>query len=416
MSLTMSTMDDLLKLRYAAEATDILNHSTVLLDTLRRDTSSISADGKTFTLAMIDNTNQAVGAIGETSTLPTAGYVSSFSAVVPQKYQAGQIKFSEVVMEASRTSRGAFAKAARLEMKYMLKGMSTDVNRQLFGDGTGALAYWTAADNASPFTVDDNQGNDQQYAMKNMLIDVIDVDDDTSILNSTNGFTISSITGTVLTASAGVDGLSGTADGDYAIRHGSRGTSGTVRREMMGLKGIVNTANPPLISAASGNAYLQGVDRTGNTQWQAGSGNGVFTSVGDISEDAIQQAVDVVEDWGEVTLILTTKGVRRMYLNHLIGDRRYVNITKFGGGFSALMYNEHPIVVDKHCQKQTMYVLDTKVLAFYTLSNVKWMDADGHVLHRTGTSMEYEGTLRWFMEMGVKDCQPLAVLQDINES
>lgn len=404
-------MDSLLKLRYGPEAIDWLNHDKVLLDHLQRNTTSISVDGKTFTLAMIDNYNQSVQATDETSTLPTAGYVSSTTAVVPQRYQVGQIRFSEVVMEASRTNRGAFAKAARLEMKYMLKGMSNDVNRQLFGNGTGALCYWTAADDVSPFTVDDNQVLDQQYAMKDMLIDVYDVDDDTTILNSTNGFTISAITGTTLTAAAGVDGLSGTADGDYAVRHGTRKTSGTLGLEMMGLKGIVALTDPPLL--ASG---LQGKARSGNAQWQAGSGNGVFTSVGDITEDAIQQAVDVVEDWGTVKLILTSKGVRRQYLNYLVGDRRYVNIMKFGGGFSALEYNGIPIVTDKHCQKKTMYVLDTDVLALYTLSNVKWMDSDGHVLHRTGTTMEYQATLRWFMELGVKDCQPLAVLQDINES
>lgn len=412
----MSNFDSLLKVKYGPEATDLLNHSTVLLDTIKRNTSSISADGKSFTIAMIDNYNQAVRAQGETGTLPTAGYVSSTTAVVPQRYQVGQILFSEVVMEASKNSATAFAKAARTEMKYMLRGMSTGVNRQLYGDGTGALAYWTAADDASPFTVDDNQGNDQQYAQKQMLIDVIDVSDDITCLNSTNGFTISTITGTTLTAAGGVDGLSGSANGDYAVLHGTRGTTTSapnydVGYTMMGLKGIVALTDPPLL--ASG---LQGKARASDTQWQAGSGNGVFTSVGDITEDAIQQAVDVVEDWGDVTLIVTTKGVRRMYLNHLVGDRRYVNIKKFGGGFSALDYNGHPIVVDKHCQKKTMYVLDTSVLAFYTLSNVKWMDSDGHVLHRTGTTMEYGATLRWFMELGVKDCQPLAVLQDINES
>lgn len=119
------------------------------------------------------------------------------------------------------------------------------MNRQVNGDGTGALAYWTAADNTLPaVTVDDNLGNGNSYAYDavgptSISCDLVDATDHTTLLNTG---ALSVVRGARVAASfdIAVTGgtVAGTADGDYLVHRDS------ARTEMVGIQGVISNANP----------------------------------------------------------------------------------------------------------------------------------------------------------------------------
>lgn len=422
MAQDLTAYEAMLKVEYAPKGADVMDHSTVLADTLERTTPTMNVDGKTYTKVLETGYNQAIASIPEKGAVPATRNVQTTAVIVPMKYHVGGIGFTKVVMEASKSNRGAFAKAAELETRMMLKGMLKNWNRQLLGDGTGALATCVGADDVSPIPIDDGQGVNHHHVEKDMLVDVLNYDDSYKILNATgNGIRVTStgiITGVAqLYATGGVDGLAGTADNDIFVRHGINNATTiaapTEWYEIIGLEGIVDTSNPPV-----GN--LQGVDRTaaGNLFWQAGDGLGEIAVNDDLNDDYIQQAVDVVEKWGTVGLILSNQGVRRNFFNHLSADRRYLVKTDavYGGGFKAIEYNSHPFVVDTACKRKTMYVIDPSVLEIDVMTPWQWLDDDGHVLHRvTDRTLAFEAIYFGFNNLGVTNCRPMCKLTGVNE-
>jgi hypothetical protein len=115
----------------------------------------------------------------------------------------------------------------------------------------------------------------------------------------------------------------------------------------------------------------------------------------------MQQAWDgAEEEGGEISLLLTTRAVRRRYLALVRADGRFVNTMTLDGGFDALEYNGKPLVVDRHCLPNRIYFLDESTLAIYRMSDLDWMDDDGAILSRVSGYDAYEAVLYFYATMG----------------
>src|SRR5688572_24642525 len=155
MAFDLSAASNVLKVRYIGPIREQLNGATVLMSRIMRDDKSANVSGKSFTVPLHTSRNIAAAVPrADGGTLPTAGQQGYQTAVIPTAYVYSRIKVTGPTVRAARDNAGAFVTAIESEIKGVTKDTKRRFNMFLNGDGTGALAYFTAADDTTDFTGD----------------------------------------------------------------------------------------------------------------------------------------------------------------------------------------------------------------------------------------------------------------------
>ena len=264
--------------------------------------------------------------------------------------------------------------------------------------------------------------------------------------SSSSAFTVLTIDATDIAVSAITVGTTGfdtitvtdpsvaEAAGTYYARLASvvtlaaASTAGAARLEMMGLRGIVTDTDLDDIALFDGtNTGLDTADglqglAVGTYSWwksivskhAAGryAGQRALTlKLMDTMYDKVEEKAG--KDYGP-NLIITTRALRREYLDLTRADRRYINTMTLDGGWKALDYNGVPLVVDNDAIDGEIYFLTTKDLAIYRMADYDWMTKDGSVLSRISGYDAYEAVLFRYAEMGCKRRNAQGVLADLS--
>lgn len=343
---------------------------------LARESERIEYAGKKWVIPAHKSRNEGVGAIDEGGPIPVAGQQGYEDLEDVLRHNLGSIEITRYAIRLSRRKPGSFIRLLETETEGLVSDLRKDVNRQAYGNQTGALAAVTA-DGSNTVTVDS-----VQYLRVGMRVDLINVTDDTVLASNR---TISAIN-----ASTKVVTYSG-ADATATTNHRLCRT-GNWKKEIHGLGNLVGATGTihSVDSTAAGNEYWKSV---------------VFSnSSNPFNEDLGQQVLDGVgaSGQGEVELILTTRGIRRRYVNTLKSEKRFTNADSvvLRGGFKAVMFNEYPLVFDDDCPKGTMWFLNTDALSWIFLpdgdepGNWDWVDDDGAILTRKADRTDaFEGYL-----------------------
>lgn len=395
MAQNLTNFDDILKNDYLQPIREQVYNSFVLLKRLEKNEEDVG--GKKAIVPLHTTRNSGVGARADGGTLPTAGQQGYENAEYTCAYNYGRIEITGPTIKASRNNKYAFVRAVDSEVQGMTNDLKNDLNRQVHGDGTGVLALVNGDPGTdTALTVDTPNA---MYFHKGMYIDIVDPSSTTAgdARAAGAGLLVSAkASSTVLTMSAALD--ASIADNDKVCRKGS------YLLEMMGLKGIVGTTGT-----------IGGINRAtaGNEYWKANASSNSGT-LRKLTLDLMQEVWDLTEDeGGDITLLLTSRPVRRKYLSLVRADGRFVNTLKLDGGFSALEYNESALVVDKHCLPNRIYYLDESTIELYRMSDMDWMDEDGAILSRVSGKDAYEAVLFMYATLGCSACNKNGLLEDI---
>lgn len=385
-------MDAILKNQYIGPLNEQLNNDIKLFKRVMGDNDCV-VTGKNFTLPLHVSRNEGIGARPEGGKLPTAGSQGYVDAIVPMKYLYGVINITGQSIKATITDKGAFIRAVDSEMRGVTRDLKADINRQLFGDGSGKLAAATANTTSSATVTVDTVKN----LRVGMHIDII-------------AGTTASVTDAVITA---VDKANNTIThnkaavipaSSFVYRHGTKDI------EIMGLKGIISDVDP----YTNG---LQNIKVADNAWWKAIVLNNGGTNRA-LSLPLMRTVIDEVEiaGAGETSAIYTSHGVRRAYEALLQAERQYVNTMKLDGGIETLAFDKLPIIAEKDCDANRMYFVDEDMLTVLNLGdgNFEWMQEDGAILHR-GEGDAYGATLFRYCELATRARNAHAVLEDISE-
>lgn len=376
MAADLTTYDKGLKNVYAPKVVENLNNRRVLLKRLNRLKEGF--DGRKFIIPVHFQRNEQIAAITSTgNSIPTAANQEQQgikNAEVTPAYILGVIKVQQQLIDQTKSNVGSFVRAIGSEVKGMGEDLAMDANRQLFGDGTGALTACGTTTASTSVTVVSTA-----KLRTGMGIDVIVTADGTTGTGATGRYIASITSATVFV----ISGAAITTDSTYSVyRAGSR------TNEWTGLQSIVK---------GSGALFGLNPATAGEEPWYST----VFGSVGAVTEANQQKAFDAPSEHkygngGDVSLVITTYGVRRNFLNYFAGLRRVVNTTKLEGGFDAIEYNGKPIVVDRDCTAGYEYFLDESHLGVAQVVEPSWMDDDSHVLKWDPGTLSYKGVFRWF--------------------
>lgn len=410
---TLSAFSNAMKTRYLGPIREELNTSTVLLSRIARKDDAINVSGQTFTIPLHTGRNVFAGSgRADGGTLPQVGLQSYSVAVVPNAYVYTRIKVTGPTIRASRDTAGAFTTAVESEIRGGLKDTKRAVNRQLNSDGTDALAFWTGADDISGVTVDDGRGHAFTHLPVGSAVtcDLIDASDNATKLGDsivvTQGAKAAANYAATFTGS-----VSGSADGDYLV------LEDTLGKQLMGIAGIIDNANPPLLSGG-----LEGIDvSSGNSWWTAQVNDGGGTTDRALTLDLMQDPLDQIgmnsdADDKDVEFLLGNYPVRAKYLGLLRDEKRFVNTMTLDGGWSGLAYNDKPFIVDPQAKRGTIFYVNPSSLVILRTSDFDWADQDGSVLCRVVNEDAYDAFLYAYMNLATTARNQNGVLKYITEA
>lgn len=398
----ITAFDAALRIFYLPVIRKQLAENTILLQNIKRDSKKIDASGKYARLTLNKEWSAGYGARAENADLPTEVDASYVNSDVYMRYEYGRIKVTGPVMAASKDNKGAITRALSSEMSSITLAIKNNMNREVFGDGYGALAL-VATDGGDDsgdlgagyckITVDTTK-----YIKKGMKIDFFTAKSGGSAHNA-------SVVVKNVGSSTEFDLLNADANtvatSDYVFIEDARGV------EMMGLLGIIDEDTY--------RSTLQGVNRStgqGNNWWRGSvQASGVNA---DLKLSDMQDAWTKGEQNDGVTkFIITTFSLRDAYADLLIPDRRYVNTMELKGGYKGISFNDAPVVADKDAIAKTMFFVDPSTLTFFVSKEVSWMDDDGHILSRILNKDAFEATLRAYQNLGVDNCVRNVVLRNV---
>lgn len=405
MPATLATASAILKEVYEPRVREQLDQSTIALTRIEKTAEGTSRNigGRYTTFAIHTRRNTGIGARREMEALPLPGQQGAAAATVKLKYLYGRAQLSGQTLELVNTDIQAFTNALDFEINGLKEDLQKDLNRQVYGDGTGAIATVRTsgtAGNVIPVDRADlfNLGD---------LVDLV-------TLPATVAQAGRNVTAVDLAAGANTVTLSGAAiaswtAGQIITRAGNSPVALGDNREWTGLSAIIDDSTT-----------LYGVNPATEPVWKSvvSANGGTLRS---ISEGLmIQLADEIGTRGGKTTVIFGSPGIRRAYFNLLSTQRQFVNTKEFTGGFSGLAFvtdkGEIPMVSDAGAPRNRMLFLNEDELTLYRDHEWEFMDRDGSKWQRVIGYDAYECTLYQYSELGTHRRNSHGVLKDITEN
>lgn len=368
--ITLQTAENALKTVYLGVLTEQLNLN---VNPFMAKIEQTSGDvwGKEIRKLAMYGINGGVGASSEVGDLPKAGGNNYAQFVLTLKNFYGKIELSDKAIRASSNNTGAFVNLLNQEMEGLLQNAKNNFGRMLYGDGSGLLTKCGSLETANTrcFAVDD-----VKYLAEGMIVDICKLTE-TAAATGYDAVRITTLdrTNKKVTIDKAVTIT------DFGATYGLY-VQNSKDSEITGL-GAIFSANELYGLARSEYSFM--------TPFIKNAGKA-------ITSDIIQEVIDHVEETsgGAVNMILTSYKARRKYLQSLETTRKNVDYMNIDGGFKAISYNGIPIVVDRFCPDNDMYILNSDDFKMHQLCDWRWLEGErGNVLKQVANKPVYTATL-----------------------
>jgi hypothetical protein len=404
--LTRTTADAVLKEFYLPGIRTIMNNELFLLSQVEQNTEDV--EGRRAVLSINTGRNQGIGARAEGGALPTAGKQGYSEERVSLKYNYGRIEISGPVMRSMGSDRGSFTRAVQSETTGVVRDLKNDVNRQLYGDGTGLIGTLNAAASGNTGTLQTASANDtvKRQLQVGMFIDIGTTGNPVLTASNRKITSVNTAAGTFVFDGAAV----AITAADRVTRAGSAGNEVTGLAAQIASSGILWNIDP-----ANAPDWVSYVD----------SNAGTNRAVAESMYLKAQQEVNI-RSGEEIDIWITSAGVQRATANLLTSLKRFPQPLELKGGYGALDMtatgqgrtgsNTVGLVFDKDCQTNTAWGITTKRFQHYVMSDWEFMDEDGAVLNRVPNTDAYEGTLFRYHELATDGRNAHAKIADLTEA
>lgn len=417
-AMTTTAGDALLKVRYIGPVREQLNNKTVLADRIDRDESTQMVDGKSFSVPVhYKRNNQAGSGRIENGTLPSTDTQASVISVVPNKSIYTTIEITGQAMAASKSNLGSFVRLVDDEVRGATRDTKRAFNRQLHSNGIDSLGFWTTADNTSGTVIDDGRGNAfVQLGFGATTCDLLDASASYAIIGDSIVVTLGSEDTTTPGWNVTWTGtVSGSGDGDILVPEDSVTAAGA-GNSIMGIDGIINNTNPPLLSGG-----LHGLAVATYPWWSAqyfgNSGTNRPLTLALMQAPLSQIAVRSDYDESDVKFLLGNVFIRDKYEQLLIADKRHVNTLTMDGGWTGLDYSGKPFITDTQCKRNTIYYITPETMKIFRNQDFDWLSFDdGKVWHRRENKDSYFATLAHYGDLACVARNGNGRLDDVTDS
>lgn len=405
MPATLATITPYLKEVYQGRIREQLNNEIKTLKRITRSGNGVTSEvgGKYVTFPVHTRRNQGIASRLENEVLPAPGQQGYAAARIGLKFSYGGIQLTGQAIALSDSDPKAFAKVLDEEIEGLKKDVKKDVNRQIYGDGTGAISTVTTAGT----TVNTVIVGDARNFQIGMNVDLVTLPSTVAVV----GRTVTSIN--IATKTITLSGAAfSSAVGQLVTRSGS-GPAPAGNREITGFGAIV-----------SDTGTLYNIDPTVEPEWKAKVDQNGGTARALSEGLMIRMADEVGVSGGDTTVIFQSRGVRRAYFNLLSQTRQTVNSQDFKGGFTGLAFTtddgEIPVVSDDDAPLGTQYFINEDALTFYRDEEWHWLDRDGsmwkQVRDAAGDYDAFYARLVEYHELGTDKRSTHGVVRDLIEA
>lgn len=392
--ISMAIGDAILKQIYSDGVNEQINSETPTLTGIKstaKNLTNVGGDGVAFVAHF--GRNHGIGARNELEKLPTAGQQLYARGTTDLRSLYGSVQVTGHTMRQAKTNPQAFIDYVGEELSRVKTDLAYDQNRQVYGDGTGTLAKFTAVAAAATSQVVD----DVRYLEVGMRIDVLTAATLGNAVptpaNAAKYLTITAINETTKTVT--FDAAVASTVGDALVRSSretaSVGTN-SWKKEWSGFGKIITNTG-----------VLFGIDPASYPDWKATvktpvAGDGTLT---ELDMDGV--VLDMRRKGSKATRIFTTPGVYRAYWSALEQKRTYVNKTDLEGGLGDLAfstpYGNIPMTTDFQAPARTAWFVNEKQIVMNTNVGWEFIDEQGATWQKIPGYDAFIAELRNFSEI-----------------
>ena len=358
MAATLASIDAYLKEVYTGKIRRQLNDSITTLKRITRSGSGISNDtpGKYVTFPIHVRRNAGIGSRNEMDALPVPGQQNYAAARVGLKHAYGGFQITGQAIDQAKKDEQAFAKSLDEEIERLRVDLKKDMNRQVYGNGSGGIGTVSAVVTSTTIPV-----TDARNFQVGEIVDLVTLPSTVvQTARTINAISLAPGANTVTVSGAAIT----TVVGQIFVRTAS------LSKELTGFAAIVDNTG-----------ILYNINPTTEPEWtsEVDSNAGTLRA---LSEGLMIRMVDRIRTrGGKTTVIFQSLGVRRAYFNLLSQLRTIVNDQKFDGGFTGLSFTtddgEVPAVADVDAPLSTQWYINEDALTFYRDEEWNWLDRDG---------------------------------------
>ena len=379
---------------------DNFNKQTVLLDQLKRN-KGVTFMNDNFYAPIRTSRHGGVTNLANDGNSLVTSKASIGQGTVPVKILTGTFDISKLVLDATKTAKGAVENQLTFQATTLASDFAKDVNRQYFSDGVGILAevqtsgsvgVGTAALQRPSSSLDDGRSIDNygtvngdisptEYIFPDMILGV-------GTAAAALG-TVSSVTGTSVVFSAAV--VTAANDSIYRV-DGSGGGAGTA--EIQGIR--------LALSSSTGTSTYAGVARN-TTGWTPQ----VSTTSEALTLSAMEQqylAAKKFAQGGDRYAIFVNKTLYKKYGDILTSMRRVVNEVDLLGGWTGLEFaagaGRVGVFLDYDTPDGEVEIINLDSWTVCQVSDMGWMEEpNGGALLRRRDALTYQATMAWFTNL-----------------
>ena len=369
------------------------------LQLIEASSANITRNGREVVFDTHIGRNQGIGARDIREKLPTAGAQKYKQAHLYLTNLYGSIEVDGQLFEQAAEDYQAFINVVDAEIQGLKRDLAVDLNRQVYGDGTGTIATVVSVSGQ------DIEVDSTHWVQEGMILVGINTGTAAAIGGELEVVAIDEVNSTITvsgTVNAGIVA-------DVPLVRGSNGTH-SYGKEWTGLAAIVDDAS-----------VLHEIDPADYPTWKATVESlGSAGTPGTLTElDLINLVQKVDKKGGDVDVMLASPGVFNAYWNLLQGLRQFTNGATLTGGQRAFSFDAlgKPIkfVSDYAAPKGTLYALSSKEIVVNRKKDWAWMDRDGSMWSRVADTDAYEARYYQYSQLGTYRRNAHAVLSNIAE-
>lgn len=390
MGASLTTLSNILKEFYLGPIQDQFNNEILVTQILQMDSENL--EGSKAVIPLHTGRSAGLGARPELGLLPTAGNQAYKRAEYNLKYHYARIQVSGPAISHTKSDAGAFARAMKEELDRIKDDVMLDFARQLYGDGTGAIATIpTAAAANTVQTLSSSEAIDKGFLYVGQVV---------SIGTSANPDAIATATITDVNSATSEVTFSAAVsptNGDKLFRIGNVADSSVVYEIDSGLQKLISTsANTvgAIDASAAGNRIWDNLrDATG----------------GAISLSSLMINFNKVANAGgkaDELVVLTTPGlVRRLFeTSDFKSNVRFVDSTTMRGGFEAVTFNAGggslKLVADRLAPWGKVHYVHKKHFRLFSPADWDFLSRDGLTIRWVSDYDAFQAVLFRYANLG----------------
>lgn len=380
---------------------DSIPTQSIFFDQVKRNVNTTFINNQFFAPLRSSKQSGITNLANDASQL-VSGSSSIGLASVNVKTLTGTFDITKLVIEATKTTKGAVENQLTFQAKTLTKDFARGINRQMFSDGIGVVSEVAGSASGTTFTIqnvsasDDDGRTIDNFGSVNGDIDPAEYLVPGQIIGigsaSSSGVgTIASISGSTVTLTAGTASAANDAiyilDGDGA----GAGTS-----EIQGVRAA--------LSSSTGTSLYANVARSTQT-WTPQFDNTSESLTLSRMEKAYIKARKFAMP-GDRYAIFVNMTLYQKYGDLLTAMRREVNETDLLGGWTGISFaagaGKVGVFLDFDVPDGEVEIINLDSWTLCQVSDMGWMEDPGNgggALFRKVNYLTYQATMAWFANM-----------------